>query len=280
MSKQKIIVIDDDDDSREICRRILTDQNFEVSTLNDAEGAPEHIRNLDPSLILSDWDMPLKGGLELIDELQSDKHNCEIPVIMMTGKYTSPQNLRTALEKGASDFISKPLNEIELVARVKSAVKTYSILREKEVLMKEIIERKEREVSTFHANIIRNKKLLETIKNEISSLLTESNPYRQAVMQVIEKYEKQNNHVNTDINEQLYTELTSAFTSNLKKMYPDLTKGEIKLCEFFRMGYGYKDVSNLLYMNYEAVRKAVYRIKKKLQVTQTLELIELLQKIE
>ena len=245
MSKQKIIVIDDDDDSREICRRILTDHNFEVSTLNDAEGAPEHIRNLDPSLILSDWDMPIKGGLVLIDELQTDKHSAEIPVIMMTGKYTSPQNLRTALEKGASDFISKPLNEIELVARVKSAVKTYTIFREKEALMQEIIERKEREVSTFHANIVRNKKLLETIKNEISSLLTESDPHRQVVMQVIEKYEKQNNHVNTDINEQVYTQLTSGFTSNLKKMHPDLTKGEIKLCEFFRMGYGYKDVTNL-----------------------------------
>lgn len=280
MKNLKILVIDDDFDSLEICRRILTDETLTVETHNDGEGAFELIKQLQPSLILTDWDMPGKGGLELIVELQSSVELRSIPVIVMTGKYTSSQNLRMALDKGASDFISKPLNEIELVARVKSALKTYRYFREKEALMIESIERKEKEVNVYHANIIRNKKLLESIKKELKSLFPDASTSQKAVIKLIEKYERQNNQVNSELNEKVFTELSSDFAIRLKQLCPTLTKGEIKLCIFIRMGYSYKEISNLLYMGYEAVRKAIFRIKQKLQLSNVSELIEFVQKIE
>lgn len=280
MKTPKILVIDDDYDSLEICKRILLDESLTVITHNDGKGALELIDQFRPSLILTDWDMPGKGGLELIVELQSNDEFSAIPVIVMTGKYTSSNNLRMALEKGASDFISKPLNEIELVARVKSALKTYRYFREKEALMLESIERKEKEVNVYHANIIRNKKLLESIKKDLKSLFPDASQTQKAVIQLIERYERQNNHVNSEINEQAFTELSSEFAIKLKQLCPTLTKGELKLCIFIRMGYSYKEISNLLYMGYEAVRKAIFRIKQKLQLTHVSELIEYIQKLE
>lgn len=274
-----ILVIDDDNDSLEICRRILTDESFTVSTHSDGEGAPGIIRTLKPSLILTDWDMPGKGGLELLVELQADQQLRSIPVIVMTGRYTSSNNLRMALDKGATDFISKPLNAIELVARVKSAVKTYQYFKEKEALLNERIEQKEREVYVFHTNIIRHKQLLASIKKDLKSLFPDSSQQQKAVVQLIEKYEIQNNHVNSDANELVFNELSSNFAIQLKQIYPSLTKSELKLCIFLRMGYSYKEISNLLYMGYEAVRKAIFRIKQKLNFTHVSELVDYLQKL-
>jgi DNA-binding response OmpR family regulator/DNA-binding CsgD family transcriptional regulator len=275
----KILVIDDDEDSREICQRILSKQKLEVVTLEDGLNAFQNIQSIAPSLILSDWDMPGKGGLELLQELQSDKQLCMIPVIMMTGRFTSSANLRTALEQGASDFISKPINAIELVARVKSALKTYSFFQEKEALIQEIIKQKDREVSIFQANIIRNTQLLTTIKKDFYTLFPISSPYHVMVTKLIEKYENQSNYVNPEINEHLFTTLSSGFSGKLKEKHPDLTQSDLKLCVFLRMGYTYKDISILLYMNYEAVRKAVFRLKKKLKLTHIDELIDLLQEL-
>ncbi len=274
-----ILVIDDDNDSLEICRRILTDESFTVSTHSDGEGAPGIIRTLKPSLILTDWDMPGKGGLELLVELQADQQLRSIPVIVMTGRYTSSNNLRMALDKGATDFISKPLNAIELVARVKSAVKTYQYFKEKEALLNESIEQKEREVYVFHTNIIRHKQLLASIKKDLKSLFPDSSQQQKAVVQLIEKYEIQNNHVNSDATELVFNELSSNFAIQLKQIYPSLTKSELKLCIFLRMGYSYKEISNLLYMGYEAVRKAIFRIKQKLNFTHVSELVDYLQKL-
>lgn len=277
---QHILVIDDDKDSLEICRRILTDELFTVSTHSDGEGALELIRSLKPSLILSDWDMPVKGGLELIVELHADQQLRSIPVIVMTGRYTSSNNLRMALEKGATDFISKPINAVELVARVKSAVKTYLYFKEKEALLHDSIQQKEREISVYHANIIRHKQLLASIKKDLKSLFPDSSQQQKAVVQLIEKYEVQNNQVNCDATELVFNELSSDFVNQLKRICPSLTKGEIKLCIFLRMGYSYKEISNLLYMGYEAVRKAIFRIKQKLNLSHVSELVDYLQKLE
>lgn len=274
-----ILVIDDDNDSLEICRRILTDESFTVSTHSDGEGAIGIIRTLKPSLILTDWDMPGKGGLELLVELQADQQLRSIPVIVMTGRYTSSNNLRMALDKGATDFISKPLNAIELVARLKSAVKTYQYFKEKEALLNESIEQKEREVYVFHTNIIRHKQLLASIKKDLKSLFPDSSQQQKAVVQLIEKYEIQNNHVNSDATELVFNELSSEFAIQLKQIHPTLTRSEIKLCIFLRMGYSYKEISNLLYMGYEAVRKAIFRIKLKLNLSHVSELVDYLQKL-
>jgi len=73
-----------------------------------------------PDLIITDWEMPEMTGIELIVKLKQHELTSEIPVVMCTGVMTNSENLHTALMSGAVDFIRKPIDKIELIARVKS----------------------------------------------------------------------------------------------------------------------------------------------------------------
>jgi diguanylate cyclase (GGDEF)-like protein len=82
-----------------------------------------------PDLIITDWDMPDLDGIELIKQLKSDPVTADIPVIMCTGVMTSSKNLDTALNAGAADYIRKPVDPIELIARTRSMVKMGEMIK-------------------------------------------------------------------------------------------------------------------------------------------------------
>jgi class 3 adenylate cyclase/CheY-like chemotaxis protein len=73
-----------------------------------------------PDLIITDWEMPEMDGIETIKALKNNEQTKDIPIIMCTGKMTKSENLKTALRAGAVDFIRKPVDKIELIARVNS----------------------------------------------------------------------------------------------------------------------------------------------------------------
>lgn len=73
-----------------------------------------------PELIIVDWDMPGKNGIEFIQTVKQQEQLKDIPIIMSTGIMTSAKNLQTALEAGATDYIRKPIDHLELRARVRS----------------------------------------------------------------------------------------------------------------------------------------------------------------
>ena len=75
-----------------------------------------------PDIILTDWDMPNMSGIDLILELKKHKAARDIPVIIATGIMISPENLREALEAGAVDFLTRPINTVELLARTHAAL--------------------------------------------------------------------------------------------------------------------------------------------------------------
>ncbi len=76
-----------------------------------------------PDLIITDWDMPEMDGIMLIKHLKSTESTKDIPIIMCTGVMTKTENLKTALDAGAIDYIRKPIEKLELIARVHSMLK-------------------------------------------------------------------------------------------------------------------------------------------------------------
>jgi len=73
-----------------------------------------------PEIIITDWEMPGMDGIELIKRLKQNESTSDTPIIMCTGVMTSSENLHTALSVGAVDYIRKPIDKIELLARIKS----------------------------------------------------------------------------------------------------------------------------------------------------------------
>jgi len=122
MMTHKILIVDDEPDNIRAIRNCLA-ESIEPYTLYQALNGELAIKIASaelPDLIITDWEMPGIDGIELIKRLKHDETTSDIPVIMCTGVMTSSENLHTALTAGAVDFVRKPVDKIELIARVKS----------------------------------------------------------------------------------------------------------------------------------------------------------------
>jgi len=111
-----IIVADDDQVTRLMLRHILSRQNYRVIEVENGLLACEAARRLHPDIILLDWSMPLMDGLAALKVLKSDASTRSIPVIMLTSQAEMAERV-LALEAGAQDFLTKPCDPRELVAR-------------------------------------------------------------------------------------------------------------------------------------------------------------------
>ncbi|MGF1532258.1 MAG: ATP-binding protein [Bernardetiaceae bacterium] len=83
-----------------------------------------------PDLVITDWEMPEMNGIALLQALKAHRHTADIPVIMATGIMTSSQNLQTALDAGAVDYVRKPIDPIELRARIQSVLRLSESFKE------------------------------------------------------------------------------------------------------------------------------------------------------
>jgi phosphoserine phosphatase RsbU/P len=119
-----ILVADDDQINLKILFSYLkdSDEYYKILTATNGKIACDIALAELPDLIIMDWEMPEMNGIEALGVLKKDLRTKDIPVIMATGKMISPENLRQALQAGARDFVRKPIEKIELQARVKTGI--------------------------------------------------------------------------------------------------------------------------------------------------------------
>jgi diguanylate cyclase (GGDEF)-like protein len=120
--KIRILAIDDSVINLKLLELLLGREGFEVSTTNDSLQALPLTLQISPHLILLDVMMPGLSGLEILRQLKLNNLTQSVPVLMVTAR-TKGEDVKAALEAGAFDYIKKPLDEVEIVARVRSALK-------------------------------------------------------------------------------------------------------------------------------------------------------------
>lgn len=122
MHQYTILVADDQPDNLRTIVEFLKDSgvNYEILIAPNGKVACEIADAKLPDLIITDWEMPEMNGIETIQYLKKGEKTRNIPIIIATGIMTSAENFKTALETGAVDFIRKPIDKTELIARVKS----------------------------------------------------------------------------------------------------------------------------------------------------------------
>ncbi len=120
--REVVLVADDDEDIVRFVEVNLRLEGFEVITAFDGEAALQMAYNSQPDLILLDVMMPRLDGFEVCQRLRDDALTKHISVIMLTAKSLSADKV-VGLTSGADDYIIKPFDPIELVARVKSALR-------------------------------------------------------------------------------------------------------------------------------------------------------------
>lgn len=119
---EKVLVIDDNPQNIRLLKEILEDENFLVYTSDSGLAILEIVTNINPDLILLDIMMPEVDGYEVCEVLKGNSLTQDIPIIMITAK-TEGEDVKRALDLGAFDYIKKPVDEVEVVARVQSALR-------------------------------------------------------------------------------------------------------------------------------------------------------------
>lgn len=142
MMNTRILVVDDQKDNLETIVNFIEEDNqpYELLQALNAGVALKIARAEIPDLIITDWEMPGKDGIEFIKELKNSPKLADIPVIMCTGVMLTSSDLKTALEAGAVDYIRKPIDKVELLARINSVLR----LAKSHEKIKELNEAKDR----------------------------------------------------------------------------------------------------------------------------------------
>ena len=118
----KILVVDDDGRLRDLLSRYLEEQGFQVTTLPDARDLDRKLQRDPPHLVVLDLMLPGEGGLAICRRLRSASEL--VPIIMLTAKGEDVDRI-IGLEMGADDYLTKPFNPRELVARIHAVLRRH-----------------------------------------------------------------------------------------------------------------------------------------------------------
>jgi len=133
---EKILVVDDEVDMLMLLRMLIEDNTeFGVETTNNPSEALKLFSQQNFDLVITDFKMPGMDGLELFDELQGIKP--EVPVIVITA-YGSLEASDLAMEKGVSDFITKPFRKDNILFTIKRVLELTRVKRENIELKKKL----------------------------------------------------------------------------------------------------------------------------------------------
>jgi two-component system alkaline phosphatase synthesis response regulator PhoP len=115
----RVVIVDDDEHIRELATLYLQKEGFEVSCAVDGTSAVEQVQKTNPSLVVLDLMLPGMSGYEVCKAIRQDSN---VPIIMLTARDEDVDKI-VGLELGADDYLTKPFNPRELVARVKAILR-------------------------------------------------------------------------------------------------------------------------------------------------------------
>ena len=141
-NKQVVLVVDDDPVNFDVIEILLFKEEYELHYKDNGADAIASLAEIKPDIILLDVMMPYMDGIEVCQQIKNAKKWQHIPIIIISA-LSDKEDLARCLEAGADDFISKPINSLELCARVRSMLRIksqYDHIQETMVLREEMMQ--------------------------------------------------------------------------------------------------------------------------------------------
>ncbi len=266
MREYSILIVDDEVEVIRIIVDMLENKNPNYNFYKTTEGSLgiRIAESRQPDLIVTDWDMPGMSGIEFIKKLKSNSKTSGIPVVMLTGIMTRPEDLNTAFEAGAIDYIRKPVDEIELTARIKSMLMLADSY-------KELINLKDRQLASVSLNVNRKNRLNLQVINKLNSIKNSLNEddrrLKNELNKLIQTISDETREDSWMSFKTYFDNVHPTFFQRLIELFPNLSPAEIKLAAFLRLNLTSKEIASILFITPESVKTARNRLRKKLNLS-------------
>lgn len=129
MSNNKILIVEDEKDTLFILEKLLLKNDYQVFTATNGQEALEVLEEVIPDVIFADWTMPVMDGLELCRNVKGNEKYKQIYYIILTAR-ASLKDRVTGLDVGADDFLVKPVQNQEILARIRSGIRIHNLQNE------------------------------------------------------------------------------------------------------------------------------------------------------
>ncbi len=127
--KNKVLIVEDEKDTLFILNKLLSKNDYEVFTATNGQEGLEILNQIVPEVIIADWTMPVMDGLEFCNIVKKNEKYKLIYFIILTAR-ASLKDRVTGLDVGADDFLVKPVQNQELLARIRSGIRIHNLQNE------------------------------------------------------------------------------------------------------------------------------------------------------
>jgi DNA-binding response OmpR family regulator/DNA-binding CsgD family transcriptional regulator len=271
MKETRILIADDLPAHIKVIADILLSENadYKIYAAPNGKVAFELAKIKQPHLIIMDWDMPVMNGVESTLAIKSDIETKEIPIIIASGYHTDSASIMEALGKGAVDYIRKPIDKIELLARVRSMLRLVDsyqeLIQQKEINFKQELDFKTKELSAHALSLANQNEFLLYLIEQFKKLQQIcSAPGKRILFDLVESTNNQLKENAWEEFEKQFELVYSDFYTILGKKFPNLTPTERKLCSLLKMNLSSKEIANITFQEPSSVDVARYRLRQKL----------------
>ncbi len=213
-SEFKILIVDDEIFNVEVVIGFLEDENYNLSYSTHPRDALEKIYKENFDLILLDINMPDINGIEVCKRIKSDDASKDIPVIFLSA-FNDTKTITDGFEVGAVDYIVKPFNGLELIARVQTHIQLRKYIKELQIKQEKLAKIVATDTQTGLPNRLR---FISIIKKEILEI--KSNPSRLSLAYIkIDNLQKINTLYGYKNGDKVITKIAQIIKANINKNY-------------------------------------------------------------
>ncbi|MDT8392528.1 MAG: response regulator [Bacteroidales bacterium] len=270
-----ILIVDDIPSNIRLIISILDEHGYSVSYAQSGKNAIEQCSKVQYDLILLDIMMPAMDGFEVCSEIRNMGNYETVPIIFLTAR-TDQESILKGFEMGAVDYVTKPFSEKELLVRIEThlELKHTRDALERELLFKQ-------KVMTENALYIRRRaELGNSVIDDLKKINRKTrNEFSEILLGAISKLRNLIQGQEWKEFELRFEEEHNNFREKITSLHPDLTPNEIKLCTFLRLNMASKEISELTGQSVRALETARSRMRKKLGLERSDNLIQYLHDI-